>query len=99
MKEKKELIPPDLKRCQHEYQGGSFMTFGPRPHIRCEAKPVVVITETRVDPEYGKAGSMSLCQEHLDAAYEVLGKKKFTVEDIQVVTVKKRVTKLVPRGR
>lgn len=59
------LIPPDSKRCQTEWQGGSFMTFGPRPMIRCDKTPVVIATEIKAD-EYGRHGSMSLCGEHMD---------------------------------
>ena len=67
------LIPPDFKRCQAEQKYGSFMTLGPRPMIRCDNAPVVVITE-RKQPK----GSMSLCAKCYEAACDQLGKRTFT---------------------
>lgn len=55
------LIPADHHRCQVEYRGGSFMTFGPRPMVRCTAMPIIIAR----DPTTG--GEMSMCGEHLDA--------------------------------
>ena len=60
-----ELIKPDLERCQTEWLGGSFMTLGPRPTVRCEKRPVVIATE-KIQGKDGLRGSMSLCGEHMD---------------------------------
>ena len=53
------LIPPDPERCQTEWTGGSFMTFGPRPMVRCSERPTWIATQ-KAEPR----GSMSLCDEH-----------------------------------
>lgn len=57
----KTLTPADLLRCQAEVLGGSFMTLGPRPWVRCTAKPAWIATENYPGPD-GKVGSMSLCE-------------------------------------
>jgi hypothetical protein len=54
------LIPPDLKRCQVESRGGSFMTLGPRPMERCTRKPLWIAKERKAGKD-GQRGSMSLC--------------------------------------
>lgn len=61
---KKKLIPVDPNRCQTEWKGGSFMTLGPRPMIRCKRKPAWVARETVPDPDYEGCGAMSLCEKH-----------------------------------
>ena len=61
MAEKTKLTPPDRKRCQAEQLGGSFMTLGPRPLIRCKNKPIVIVTENKPSEKDGQKGSMSLC--------------------------------------
>lgn len=63
-KAKKPLIPPDRERCQAEHEEGSFMTLGPRGMVRCENKPVVIVTEKDPGPD-GQCGAMSLCPECL----------------------------------
>lgn len=65
-----KLIPPDLQRCQTEWLGGSFMTFGPRSWVRCDAKPTTLALE-RAKPN----GSMSLCDKHVQPCREKLGRK------------------------
>lgn len=72
-----EMIPPDRERCQCEWRGGSFMTFGPRMWIRCESKPVVIVWEKEADAK-GQRGAMSLCAEHL---------KEFLKRDNRPVTI------------
>lgn len=55
----KRLIPPDLKRCQAEVPGHSFMTFGGRAgRTQCKNVPVLVVYEVK-DKRKGK---MSLCK-------------------------------------
>jgi hypothetical protein len=76
-----KLIPPDLKRCQCEWIGGSFMTFGPRPTIRCDFKPTVIVTER--NPDDGVRGSMSLCDKHLQNLIEQKGSSFFTMKSIK----------------
>lgn len=75
------LIPPDKERCQAMRVGGSFMTFGPRPMIRCDNKPVVIIKENKKD-EDGLRGSMSVCGGCLKTAKKKLGPKYFTITKI-----------------
>jgi len=54
--------PVDPKRCMAEVVGGSFMTFGPRPLVRCESIPTWVGREgKREDSDH--RGEMSLCDE------------------------------------
>jgi hypothetical protein len=55
------LTPADPDRCQAEYRGGSFMTLGPRPWIRCDNLPVYIAYETTPGKD-GQCGSMSVCQ-------------------------------------
>jgi len=57
-----ELIPPDLKRCQAEKPNGQgpFTLGGGHKMIRCDAKPMVIATETKPGKD-GAIGSMSLC--------------------------------------
>lgn len=57
----KDLTPADLTRCQAEELGGSFMTFGPRPWIRCKSEPCWIAIENFPGHDC-KVGSMSLCQ-------------------------------------
>ena len=57
---KAKLTPPDPKRCQAEWRGGSFMTLGPRQMERCENPPVVIVMEKIPGPDK-QCGAMSLC--------------------------------------
>lgn len=57
------------------------MTFGPRPMIRCDNKPVVIIKENKKD-EDGLRGSMSVCGGCLKTAKKKLGPKYFTITKI-----------------
>ena len=59
-----EVIPHDPLACQAEKPNGqSFMTFGgDHKMVRCEAKPVYVVTEKAPGSD-GKRGSMSVCAE------------------------------------
>ena len=70
---KSKLIPPDLKRCQCEWLGGSFMTLGPRPTMRCESKPTVIAKENEPNAWDGVRGSMSLCDEHAQSLIKQKG--------------------------
>jgi hypothetical protein len=58
---KAQLTPPDLKRCQAEWRGGSFMTLGPRQMERCENPPTVIVKELKPSEKDGQHGAMSLC--------------------------------------
>jgi hypothetical protein len=58
---KAKLTPPDPKRCQAEWRGGSFMTLGPRQMERCEDPPVVIVKELKPSEKGGQCGAMSLC--------------------------------------
>jgi hypothetical protein len=58
-----KLKSPDLDRCETEWRGGSFMTLGPRPMIRCEKPATCVGTEKEPGTD-GQHGSMSFCDEH-----------------------------------
>lgn len=53
-----ELQPIDVKRCECEWLGGSFMTFGPRQMERCENQPTWIAVAVRDGAFYG---AMSLC--------------------------------------
>ncbi len=64
-----KLTPPDPNRCQTIWLGGSFMTLGPRPWVRCEKKATVIAQE-RAQPR----GKMSLCEEHLIECRKKLGR-------------------------
>lgn len=70
----KDLIPPDLKRCQAEHREGSFMTLGPRRMVRCDKPPVFLAVEIIAGKD-GRRGAMSLC---LDCA-----KVMMDVEDLR----------------
>lgn len=69
------LIPPDPLRCQTEWLGGSFMTFGPRQMERCK-KPVDFIVFEGKPDSHGRHGSMGLCEPHLNI-FETKEPKKF----------------------
>lgn len=56
----KELEPIDATRCQAEIKGGSFMTFGPREYVRCQAIPNWVALDVRDGVFYG---AMALCDD------------------------------------
>ncbi|KKN35027.1 hypothetical protein LCGC14_0787760 [marine sediment metagenome] len=56
-----ELTPVDKQQCQAEKQGGSFMSFGIPPYIRCLRKPVWIASEKESGD--GQLGSMSLCHQ------------------------------------
>ena len=58
-----KLIPVDLNRCQVEELEGSFMTLGPRSYVRCEEKPVLVVSEI-VPGKDEEKGQMSMCAKH-----------------------------------
>lgn len=60
-----KLIPPDKERCQVEELEGSFMTLGPRSYVRCEEKPILIISEVKPG-EDGKKGEMSMCAAHYE---------------------------------
>ena len=81
-KKKSELTPPDLNRCQTYIKEGSFMTFGPRPEVRCHKKAYAVITEKKVTHKDGEKGSMSVCSEHLKAARKQFPRDHFEVKKI-----------------
>jgi hypothetical protein len=86
----KTLIPPDYDRCQCEWLGGSFMTLGPRPTVRCEKKPTVIVQEAKPQEGYTVAGSMSLCDEHLKVMQETMGKRSSRiVADIRPRRIRK----------
>lgn len=55
-----ELEPIDATQCQAEWKGGSFMTFGPRPTVRCQCIPIWLAVEVRDGQFYG---AMALCDE------------------------------------
>ena len=57
-----EIEPVDVDRCQTEWKGGSFMTFGPRPLERCKNKPIFIAVENKPNKKDGEVGSMSLCE-------------------------------------
>lgn len=60
MNAKNEIEPLDFERCQSEWLGGSFMTFGPRQRERCKKIPVWIAIEITDGKLYG---AMSLCEE------------------------------------
>lgn len=78
-----ELEPVDPERCQCLIQGGSFMTFGPRPVERCKRKPYYIVTETK-PAEDGLKGSMSLCKKCYEKFTE-----RFPADFATKVTVKR----------
>lgn len=57
---KKELEAIDPTQCQAEQLSGSFMTFGPRSHVRCQNTPTWIAIDVRDGSFYG---AMSLCDE------------------------------------
>lgn len=71
--ETEKLEPIDAGRCQCEWKGGSFMTFGPRSTVRCDEKPTWVGFDVRDGQFYG---AMSLCDDHK----KVCEKKMLTVK-------------------
>jgi len=70
-------VKADLARCQCEWKAGSFMTLGPRPWVRCDKAPTVVVRELALP-----FGEMSLCDEHLDAFKQHDGRQ---VETLPIV--------------
>ena len=52
------LEPIDSVQCQAEKCGGSFMTFGRRPSIRCANTPIWIAVSVK-DGQFD--GAMSLC--------------------------------------
>lgn len=66
------IEPPDFERCQCEWLGGSFMTLGPRPTVRCEKSPTSLAIEREPQAVGGRKrrGSMTLCDEHVVALLE-----------------------------
>ena len=79
---KVKLIPPDKSRCQTQWLDGSFMTFGPRPMVRCEQKPVWIAVENKKNAD-GQRGSMSLCGEHRQALVNKFGENYCTFKAIK----------------
>lgn len=81
-----DLEPPDLERCQADKREGgpySFMTLGPIPPLkRCTNKPTVVIRETK-PAEDGLQGSMSLCDECLEAFRQLNPHASYSVKEIK----------------
>lgn len=75
--------PPDPYRCQARWQEGSFMTFGPKPWVRCSKRPTVVAIEKRSVDKQPK-GSMSLCDECLVQLIAKASKNYATFEPIGV---------------
>lgn len=59
--ERKELIPPDLKRCQRIHRVGAFQ-FGPPREWQCDKKAAFVAMEDEPNKD-GQRGSMSVCIE------------------------------------
>ena len=55
-----KLEPIDSTQCQAEVLAGSFMTFGPRKHVRCSNKPTWVAVDVK-NCEF--RGAMALCEE------------------------------------
>lgn len=78
---KYKLIPPDKKRCQAQIADGSCMSFGPRKFRQCNNIPTVIVREKKKD-QWGRRGSMSLCDSCLSVAKNKLGKKSFTTKKI-----------------
>lgn len=76
------LVPPDLERCQAEFQEGSFMTFGPRPRVRCPCKPTFIAKENKPGPD-GKRGSMSLCYNCVKVFEKNMGEGHSTLTPIK----------------
>jgi hypothetical protein len=81
-----KLVPPDLKQCQGEKREGgpySFMTLGPIPPLkRCTNAPTVVVRETK-PAEDGLQGSMSLCDECLEAFRKQNPHASYSVKEIK----------------
>lgn len=75
----KPLDPPDMARCQAEFREGSFMTLGPRPFVRCEAKPVYLIKEAKPGHD-GRQGAMSVCESCYAVALDLYGAEGLIVE-------------------
>ncbi len=63
----RELIAPDLARCQTEWKDGSFMTLGPRFMRRCAERPRWIAKEKRAPGPGKRRGSMSVCNAHREA--------------------------------
>ena len=60
----------DLKQCEAEKLGGSFMTLGPRKLDRCKEKPAVLVYgrpviygETKTDQPVGEMSMCNACFE------------------------------------
>lgn len=81
-KDDEGLVPPDINQCQSMIKDGSFMTLGPRKHVRCKEKPVVIATENKPGPD-GKIGSMSLCDHCAKMFKEKLGEDYATFTPIK----------------
>lgn len=86
----KALIPPDRTRCQAMIPGNGPFTMGgfigdPRDgyRVRCENKPVAVITERKPGPD-GLCGSMSVCDRCKTKFIEYYGKDYATFKTIRV---------------
>lgn len=82
LKTKPKLIPPDLERCQATWLGGSFMTLGPRPTIRCPQAPIWIAKERKPGKD-GQCGSMALCDDCVKVLVDKLGKKFATFTRIK----------------
>ena len=76
------MIKPSKKQCQAEILQGSFMTFGPRKHIRCVNKPVCIATENKVPKNMRVKGSMSLCENCKKILIQKMGRKYATITSI-----------------
>lgn len=78
------LIPPDLKRCQAEWNEYRPFIMGGNVNqtVRCEKKPVVVAIET-IPQSDGLCGSMSLCDEHRMVLIAQRGNQGFSFEQIK----------------
>jgi hypothetical protein len=83
MKKGEKLEPPDLERCQAERKDGSFMTLGPRGWSRCEAVPIVVVTEKKPPPGSKLKGSMALCGPCKEVMIKQCGADFFTEKKIK----------------
>lgn len=81
-----KMTPADKKRCQAEITPAynAFTIGDVRKAVRCENKPVVIITEKEPGAD-GQKGSMSLCKECLKEAEKQLP-ELFTIEPIQIHT-------------
>jgi hypothetical protein len=64
----------DLKQCETMIRGGSFMTLGPRPWVRCENKPHWIGTDK------ASGETQSLCDDCAKVAVKELAPDSYELD-------------------